>query len=108
MTKYIGSQKIFSQILAVKTIRGGFAKDGKRDKDMLFMITTDLKLYILGFNNESCQFENLSTFQVDIGSAGSKQMNEVVYLTYDSTKHIMVLLFKDNYVLTVELTSENP
>ena len=71
-------------------------------KDLLFMMTKDLKLHLLHFNQGVQALEVISTFQIDM-QFGGKDQKEVLHISYDHRTRVIVALFKQDYVMTVNL-----
>ncbi len=59
---------------------------------------------VLHFNHASQKLETISSYTIDkqiIGGANGKQLKEVAYISFDSSTKTMVIVFRENYVLTV-------
>ena len=70
------------------------------------MITKDLKMSILHFNHTLQELEIVSTYTIDkqiLGGSNGKQLKEVAYLTYDKGLQTLLIVFRENYVLTVNI-----
>lgn len=70
------------------------------------MITKDLKMSILHFNHTLQELEIVSTYTIDkqiLGGSNGKQLKEVAYLTYDTGLQTVLIVFRENYVLTVNI-----
>ncbi len=90
---HLYSHPIFTQILALKKIK--HIKDCNEDllrKDFLFMMTKDLKLTLLHFNQSQQTIEIISTIQIDMQFGGNGQ-KEVLHISYDSRTRVIVVVF---------------
>jgi hypothetical protein len=72
------------------------------------MMTEDLKMQVLHFNKVKSELEIISLFCIDKqilgGGKSLKQLREVIYTSYDKTTQTMIVVFQENYVLTVNLS----
>ena len=75
-------------------------------QDFLFMMTKDLKMQLLHFNSSEIKLDTISTYKIDtsiLGAAGPKLLKEVSHISYHPNIKTIVILFTENYVLTVNL-----
>lgn len=75
-------------------------------KDFIFMMTKDLKLHLLHFNQTLQTVEVISSFQIDM-QFGGKGPKEVLHISYDYKTRVIVVVFIQNYVMTVNLEERN-
>jgi hypothetical protein len=70
------------------------------------MITRELKMSVLHFNPKRQMLEVVSTYSIDrqiLGGAHGKQLKEIAYMTYDQELRTMVIVFREDFILTVNI-----
>jgi hypothetical protein len=77
------------------------------------MLTKDMKMNLLHFNRDQQKLEIVSTYKVDTDimaggmtgnpNAQSISIKEVVYISYDQDLQTIIVVFAQNYLMTVNL-----
>ena len=98
-------QPIYNELIALKKIKL-IDEEKQIRQDFLFMMTKDLKMHILHFNSNERVLEIISTYKIDpsiLGASTSKLLKEISYISYYQNLRSLVILFTENYVLTVNM-----